>query len=51
MQYKQMNIREAEMTDIPALTELMNQLGYGTTKDEMEARFVNIQNHEDYKTL
>ncbi len=50
MQYKQVNIREAEMTDILALTELMNELGYDTAKDEMKIRFANIQNHEDYKT-
>jgi GNAT superfamily N-acetyltransferase len=51
MQYKQINIREATMTDIPALTGLMNQLGYSTTTDEMKTRFINIQNHEDYKTF
>ena len=51
MQYKQIDIREAELTDIFALTELMNQLGYVTTKDEMKVRFTNIQDHEDYKTF
>ena len=51
MQDKQINIREAEMTDIFALTELMNELGYDTTIDEMKIRFTSIQNHEDYKTF
>jgi GNAT superfamily N-acetyltransferase len=51
MQYKQINTREAAMTDITALTDLMNQLGYPTTKDEMNSRFTNIQHHEDYKTF
>ena len=51
MPYKQTAIREAELTDISALTELMNQLGYDTTTDEMKIRFSNIQNHKDYKTL
>ena len=51
MQDKQINIREAEMTDIFALTKLMNELGYDTTIDEMKIRFTSIQNHEDYKTF
>src|SRR5436190_23488247 len=51
MQDKQINIREAEMTDIFALTELMNELGYDTTIDEMKIRFTSIQIHEDYKTF
>ena len=51
MQDKQINIREAEMTDIFALTELMNELGYDTTIDEMKIRFTSIQNHDDYKTF
>ena len=51
MQYTQIDIRDAEMTDIVAMTELINQLGYDTTKDEMKIRFANIQSHEDYKTF
>lgn len=46
-----MNIREAEIKDIVALTDLMNELGYETTADEMKTRFTNIQNHPDHKTF
>ena len=51
MQDSKLTIREAELTDISALTELMNELGYDTTIDEMKIRFDNIQNHKDYKTF
>lgn len=51
MQEERVIIREAELTDIFALTELMNELGYNTTQDEMKTRFQNIQNHKDYKTF
>ena len=51
MQTTKIFIREAEPTDIVALTELMNELGYNTTLDEMKTRFVNIQTHKDYKTF
>ena len=44
-------IREAGMVDISALAELMNELGYNTTVDEMKTRFENIQNHIDHKTF
>ena len=46
-----MIIREAEPADLFVLTELMNELGYATTMDEMKLRFENIQNHRDYKTF
>lgn len=46
-----MHIREAEMKDITALSDLMNELGYETTADEMKKRFTNIQNHPDHKTF
>lgn len=51
MQNTNIIIREAEPTDIFALTDLMNELGYDTTINEMKVRFENIQNHTDYKTF
>jgi len=51
MQSTKIIIREAEPADIFALTELMNELGYDTTIDEMKVRFENIQNHSDHKTF
>ena len=44
-------IREAETADISALAELMNELGYNTTVNDMKTRFENIQNHIDHKTF
>lgn len=44
-------LRLAEQTDIPALSVLMNELGYYTTEEEMEVRFLAIQSHPDYKTI
>ena len=51
MPNKKLIIRDAEPADIPALTELMNELGYNTTVDEMKTRFENIQTSKDYKTF
>ncbi len=51
MQPTKIIIREAETTDLFALGELMNELGYDTTMDEMKTRFENIHNHKDYKTF
>ena len=51
MQSTTIIIREAEPAHIVPLTELMNELGYNTTMDEMKTRFENIQNHKDYKTF
>lgn len=44
-------LREAEQSDIPALSVLMNELGYHTTEQEMEMRFLNLRSHPDYRTL
>ena len=44
-------IREAEPADIFALAELMIELGYDTTRDEMKVRFENIHDHMDHKTF
>ena len=51
MENRKIIIRQAETGDISALTELMNELGYTTTMDEMKTRFENIQNHPDHKTF
>ena len=51
MQTIKIFIREAEPTDISALTELMNELGYPTSIDEMKTRFENIKNHKDHQTF
>ena len=51
MQSTKIIIREAALTDILALAELMNELGYATSIDEMKSRFENIKNHKDYKTF
>jgi len=51
MQSTTIIFREAEPADMVALTELMNELGYKTTLDEMKTRFADIQNHKDYKTF
>jgi GNAT superfamily N-acetyltransferase len=51
MQSTKIFIREAEPADIVALTELMSELGYNTTPNEMKTRFENIQKHQDYKTF
>jgi len=48
MKDTQISIQEADMKD--TLAELISELGYRTTMDEMKERIANIQNHEDYKT-
>lgn len=44
-------IRDATKDDAVALANLMNELGYPTSLEEMEIRFKNIYDHPDYKTL
>lgn len=51
MQDHPLIIREAEFSDVLALSALMNELGYETRHEEMEARFERIHNHTDYKTF
>ncbi len=46
-----MTLREAKFGDISDLTELINQLGYPTTHEEMFERFSHIQKLDDYKTF
>jgi N-acetylglutamate synthase-like GNAT family acetyltransferase len=43
-------IRQATAKDIPALAELMNELGYPTTVVDMQQRFELLQSHADYLT-
>ena len=44
-------IRSAEESDAPALAELMTQLGYETTADEMRKRLSSILRNRDFATL
>jgi ribosomal protein S18 acetylase RimI-like enzyme len=44
-------IRIAEESDAPALAELMTQLGYQTTAEEMRERLLSILPHGDFATL
>jgi N-acetylglutamate synthase-like GNAT family acetyltransferase len=46
-----MTIRDATPNDIPALAELITQLGYPTTPEQMSRRFAAISNHSDYRTV
>ena len=44
-------IRAAEESDAPALAELMSQLGYQTTTEEMRERLRAIFRHRDFTTF
>ena len=46
-----MNIRPASKKDIPQLADLMEQLGYPSTIDEMESRYTSIEEDSHYHTL
>jgi ribosomal protein S18 acetylase RimI-like enzyme len=46
-----LTIRVAEMNDAAALAGLMCELGYETTKSEMESRMERIATDERYRTL
>lgn len=46
-----MTLREATSYDIPALTDLISQLGYPTSVEQMTSRFSAISNHADYQTI
>ena len=43
-------IRPATENDIPALAELMNELGYPTSTQEMHVRYTALAAHPDYTT-
>jgi GNAT superfamily N-acetyltransferase len=46
-----MTIRDATSADVPALAELITQLGYPTTPEQMASRFDRLQLHSDYRLL
>jgi ribosomal protein S18 acetylase RimI-like enzyme len=46
-----LKIRAAEMNDAPALAQLMCELGYETTKSEMQMRMERIAPDERYRTF
>jgi GNAT superfamily N-acetyltransferase len=46
-----LTIRAAEMNDATALAQLMCELGYATTKSEMQARLERIAADERYRTF
>jgi ribosomal protein S18 acetylase RimI-like enzyme len=46
-----LTIREAKLTDAPALTALMCELGYDTTLVEMRRRLKSILCDANYRTL
>ncbi len=46
-----MTFRDATPDDIPALAELVTQLGYPTPPEEMAARFAAITGHPDHKAV
>ncbi|MFC0090035.1 hypothetical protein ACFFJI_03925 [Allobacillus sp. GCM10007491] len=43
-------IREAKQEDVADLARLMGELGYPTTKDEMQNRFEKINSDSSYNT-
>jgi GNAT superfamily N-acetyltransferase len=45
------SIREAKLTDAPAIARLVTQLGYPTSSSEMENRLQTLLAHSDYITL
>ncbi len=45
------SIRAFQKEDLPALTELTNQLGYETSIEEMSARMKQIQSLDNYWTF
>ncbi|MCT4635483.1 MAG: GNAT family N-acetyltransferase [Rickettsiales bacterium] len=42
------SIRKAQVTDIEALLPLLEQLGYPSTKEELEKRFIHFLNKDGY---
>lgn len=44
-------IRAIQQTDLIDVVELMRELGYPTTREELSKRFELLQNHIDYETL
>ncbi|WP_214797827.1 MULTISPECIES: GNAT family N-acetyltransferase [unclassified Exiguobacterium] len=50
-QEKVVRIRTAENRDIVVLAELMGELGYPTTEEQMAKRFMTIQQDSNYHTF
>jgi ribosomal protein S18 acetylase RimI-like enzyme len=50
-QFFDLTIRAVEMNDAAALVQLMCELGYKTTKSEMEMRMERIASDERYRTF
>jgi hypothetical protein len=48
---KETLILETSVKDIEELPQLINELGYPTSREEMGGRFNTIQIQKDYKTL
>lgn len=46
-----MILRNATPGDVPALADLITQLGYLTTAEQMAVRFAAISSHPDYRTI
>jgi GNAT superfamily N-acetyltransferase len=46
-----MIVRPALLADAPALADLITELGYPTTADEMTIRLALILQHADYQTI
>ncbi|MFN3632921.1 GNAT family N-acetyltransferase [Exiguobacterium profundum] len=46
-----LRIRNAEMNDVAAMSELMGELGYPTTEKQMATRLMNIQQDSNYHTF
>lgn len=46
-----LRIRDAVVTDIEEMAQLMTELGYPTTPGDMASRFEILNRHPDYKTL
>jgi GNAT superfamily N-acetyltransferase len=44
-------VRDASLSDIPAMASLMVELGYPTTEEDMRMRFTQIADHPDMRTL
>ncbi len=44
-------IRDANEGDITRLSELITELGYPCTADEVQVRYANISKNSDYRTL
>lgn len=51
MKLMTIEIRVVQPTDYKGLNELIKELGYPTTLEELTKRFESLQKHVDYETL